>query len=328
MARADRIKLIGEIEALRKSRVVCIVTGDRPQLDTRIAMDIVPLMARHLRGVGKQERIDLFLYTAGGDVMAGFRLVNLIREYCSHFAVLIPFRCQSTGTLISLGADEIVMLPEGQLSPVDPSINGPYNPLIPGVPVGPGIPLQTLPVSVEEVMSYIRLASEVGLKGEESIVPVFERLTQDVRPLALGQVFRARTQIRMLSRKLLQLHMSQEDVAIDSIVETLTEKLYSHDYLIARKEAKAIGLKVAEPVTDLELKLSQLYDLYETDLELRHPFNPMALLARTQPAHIAVDRAYLETVGRCDVYRTEQTLQQHPQGVQAIPIFEGWKDVQ
>ena len=303
-------------------------------METRIAQDIVPLVARHLRGIGRQERIDLVLYTLGGDVMAGFRVVHLIREYCTaEFNVVVPFRCQSTGTLIALGADKIIMLPEGQLSPVDPSINGPYNPMIPGMPIQPGAPLPALPVSVEEVVSYISLAKEVsGLQGEESLSRVFERLTADVRPLALGQVYRARTQIRMLSRKLLQTHMDSENPAIDSIVETLTEKLYSHDYLISRREARTIGLKVEDASAEVEAAVGTLYDEYEKDLQLREAFNPMGQLAAAaatpgQPPQVRVqlDRALVESTGRSDVFRTELTLQPHPQGLQTIPHFEGWK---
>jgi len=328
MPRTKRVEILKEIEKLRGSRVISVVTGDRPGLDTRIAMEVIPIIAKQLRAIGQHERIDLYLYTAGGDVMAGFRLVSLLREYCERFAVLVPFRCQSTGTLITLGADEIVMPPEGQLSPVDPSINGPYNPQIPGLPVGPGIGHQTLPVSVEEVVSYIRLAQEEGgVKGEEAMVKVFERLTHDVRPLALGQVYRARTQIRMLSRKLLQMHMNADDPAIDAIVETLTEKLYSHDYLITRREAKAIGLKVTEPDNALEVKMAELYQEYENDLSLRDPFNPMVLLQGRDHATLKAERAVIETADRCSVYLTEQVLQQHQQGLQAIPQHEGWKTI-
>jgi hypothetical protein len=269
--------------------------------------------------------------------MTGFRVVHLIREYCtSQFTVIVPFRCQSTGTLIALGADKIVMLPEGQLSPVDPSISGPYNPMIPGIPIQPGAPLPALPVSVEEVVSYISLAKEVGgLQGEESLSKVFERLTTDVRPLALGQVYRARTQIRMLSRKLLQTHMDSENPAIDTIVETLTEKLYSHDYLISRREAKTIGLKIEDADSDLEVAVGALYDEYEKDLELRESYNPIAIVAASQaaapgqatpqPVRVELDRAILESTGRSDVFRTELSLQAVPQGMQTIPHFEGWK---
>ena len=309
VSRSTRVDRIKALEEKRKSRVLAVVMGERPGLETRIAPDLIPLAAKHLRAIGEVERIDLFLYSGGGDIMAGFRLVSLIREYCKHFAVIVPFRCQSTATLITLGADEIVMLPEGQLSPVDPSTSGPYNPMIPGAQFQPGGPLPVLPVSVEDVVSYVSLAKEVaGIQGESGLVSVFEKLTSDVRPLALGQVYRARTQIRMLTRKLLQAHMSNEDPMVDAIVATLTEKLYSHDYIISRREAQSIGLKVAEPDRDLEADIVQLYEGYSSDLQLLEPFSPVAELKGRPQVALTLDRAYVETVERLDSYRTEKTL--------------------
>lgn len=329
MNRQQRVALLRDIENARNSRVVAVIMGDRPALETRIAPDLVPLVARHLRTNGKVDRIDLLLYSTGGDVMTGYRLVGLIREYCRHFSVLVPFRCQSTATLVTLGADEIVMLQEGQLSPVDPSIQGPYNPPIPGVTFQPGMPLPVLPVSVEEVVSYFRMAKEVGeLKSEAALTAVFERLTSDVRPLALGQVYRARTQIRMLSRKLLQSHMGAEDTTIDAIVETLTEKLYSHDYLISRHEAKALGLKVKNPEPALEESMVRVYEMYATDLELGRPYNPIAVLQGQTQRTFIVDRAYVESTEQLDAFQTERTLARTPDGRIADQIIrEGWSQI-
>jgi Periplasmic serine proteases (ClpP class) len=167
MPRPDRIALIERIEKARGSRVISVFLGDRPGAETRIAPDLLPRVARYLREIGKVPSIDIFLYSTGGEIMSGYRVVSLVREYCKKFSVLVPSRCQSTATLLALGANEIVMLPEGQLSPVDPSINGPFNPMIPGAPLQPGKPLPLLPVSVEEVVSYVKLAQEVaGLKSE------------------------------------------------------------------------------------------------------------------------------------------------------------------
>ena len=126
--------------------------------------------------------------------------------------------------------------------------------------------------------------------------------------------------------------MDPENPAIDSIVETLTEKLYSHDYLISRREARTIGLKVEDASAEVEAAVGTLYDEYEKDLQLREAFNPMGQLAAAaatpgQPPQVRVqlDRALVESTGRSDVFRTELTLQPHPQGLQTIPHFEGWK---
>src|SRR2546427_1724997 len=204
MARPERLNIIGEIEQLRGSRVISFLTGTRaPNHGTIIAADAPPLLYRHLERLGQVDQIDLFPSSQGGHTLSGFRIPALIREYCKRFCVLVPYRAHSAATLIALGADEIVMTPLAELSPVDPSTNGPFNPPVPVSPA-PGELPPTFPVSVEDAVGYLNLArEEAGVRDDASMRAVFEKLATDVRPLALGQVFRARSQIRMLIRKLL-----------------------------------------------------------------------------------------------------------------------------
>ena len=96
----------------------------------------------------------------------------------------------------------------GQLGPVDPSVTMPFN------PPAPGIPGQVLPISVEEVYSYIDFCKNkkfLGLKSEKAKRDVLRQLTEKVHPLALGSVYRAIEQIQMISRKLLGFHMSLDE---------------------------------------------------------------------------------------------------------------------
>ena len=66
------------------------------------------------------------------------------------------------------------------------------------------------PISVEDVSSYFRLAKGedegINLTKEENILEIFKLLTNQVSPLALGNVTRAHSQIRMIAEKLLALH--------------------------------------------------------------------------------------------------------------------------
>jgi ClpP class serine protease len=73
------------------------------------------------------QQAQLYLYTRGGNTLAAWTLVNLIRNFCKDFEVIVPFNCHSAGTLISLGANRIVMTKQATLGPIDPSVNGPLN---------------------------------------------------------------------------------------------------------------------------------------------------------------------------------------------------------
>ncbi|NLJ99803.1 MAG: hypothetical protein GX318_01020, partial [Clostridia bacterium] len=249
MKRETRLALINRMQEIRGSNVITYITGDRENVSTRIAPDIIRVFFRHLEAMGQSERIDLFLYTRGGDVLTPWRLVNLIREYTDHFSILVPFRAYSAGTLIALGANEIVMGKMGELGPIDPSVANSFNPQDPNNPVA------KIPVSVEDVSSYITLAMEIGqLKGQEQLVSVFSHLVNKVHPLALGNVQRNYALIRSIARKLLRLHMSAENEdLIKDIIDNLTEKLYAHNHMISRREARHdIKLQAANPSTELE----------------------------------------------------------------------------
>jgi Serine dehydrogenase proteinase len=103
--------------------------------------------------------------------MAGFGIVNLVREFYKKLSVLIPFRAHSAATLIALGADEIVMTRLGQLSPVDLSVTSPLNPSVPGPQNSPNL----VPVSVEDGVGYLDLARKEA-KYEESPFSLLELL--------------------------------------------------------------------------------------------------------------------------------------------------------
>jgi len=330
MAREERFQLISEIERARKSRVISYLTGDRRGLETKIGMDIFPFFYKILSRIGKQNQIDLFLYSPGGQTMAAWGLVNLLREYCTKLSVLVPFKAHSSATLISLGADEIVMSGMGQLSPVDPSITSPFNPTLPTQI--PGAPPQFLPVSVEDVSAYLELASEAGLKSEGHIAEVFRTLSTDVRPLALGSVHRAKQQIKMLSEKLLSFHM-REKAQIDLIVSKLIRELYSHDYLIGRSEAqKQIGLKITSPSAEFEGNLVSLFEQYAEALLLNQPYNADILLGGDTTKTATFDQAFIESTDLTFVYRTKREIKrlrssQQGMTVEAIQernLGEGW----
>ncbi len=329
-----RRHLINQIQEARGSKVICYVTGDRQHLETRIAHDCHSIIFNHLRQMDETEKIDLFLYTQGGISVAGWGLVHLIREFCKEFSVLVPFKALSCGTLICLGANKIVMGRLGQLGPIDPSTQNPFNPPIPGLPIAPQ---NTLPMNVEDVVSFIDLAKrEIGLKGDSGLSVALEALSRmsPTAPLALGAAHRVRPQIIMLATELLKTHMGKKDKGIKRIVSVLAKKLGSHDYLIGRREAKEIGLKVEDASANVETLMWELYSEYEGLMELTMPYSAEAFLGRQQVATGTFIRAAIESEIMTNVFRTIKQITrvtiQPPAvpvptpGHQEIVIDEGW----
>ncbi len=332
----ERQQLIRALEQKRGSRIICYLTGDRdPQLETKIGMDVFPFFYDLCSRLKKPKKVDVFLYSTGGATMAAWGLVNLLREFFDGFSVLIPFKALSSATLFSLGADEIVMTRAGQLSPVDPTITSPFNPTL---SVGANSAPQFLPVSVEDVIGFLDLVKkEAGIQSEPYLTEVAKLLASDVRPLALGSVYRAKEQIRMLARKLLEFHMDREaeKAKIDAIIAALTRELYSHDYVITRKEAKGLlGLKIANASDDLEETMMSLFHRYADDLELRNTYSPEAILGNQSTKVTILDRAFIESSDNSFVFRTKREVKRTQLKKDGIPIEvfqeralqEGWTD--
>jgi hypothetical protein len=290
----ERRGLIQQIERAEQGHIIAYITGDRRGLETKIAGDVFPIFYEHLKEVGHVPKLILFLYTVGGDSLAGLGIVNLLREFCDDLEVIVPFKALSCGTLISLGANRILMTRGGQLSPIDPSLASPYNPSAPG-PMQPGA-VQLLPVSVEDVMGYLKLAKEeVGIKSDEGLTKVIALLTEKVHPMALGAVYRSREQISLLATKLLSTHET-DTAKIERIVRVLTKELPSHQYLISRKEARDLGLKVQDPPQALEGPIMNLYEEYENWFHLQEPYSPEAILETSAVATINLDRGVVESL--------------------------------
>ncbi|MCG9967751.1 hypothetical protein L9W92_06750 [Pelotomaculum terephthalicicum JT] len=281
MARQQRIELIKNIAELRDAAVICYITGDRENINTRIAPDVTEVFYRHLEMLNKNDQrtgsqIDLFLYTRGGDVLTPWRLVHLIREYTNRFNIIVPFRCYSAGTLLCLGADEIVMGKMGELGPIDPSVVNAFN------PQDPNNPTARIPVNIEDVYSYLALAGEkAGVCSNDQQVKAFTLLAERIHPLALGNVHRNYLLIRSLAKKLLAMHQQPlREGMSEHIIDNLTEKLYAHNHMISRREAsEEITLNITMPDGNLESLLWLLYQDYAEELALSEPFNPAEKLS-------------------------------------------------
>ncbi len=325
-----RLENYKALEENRKSKLLVYVTSDRPNLGTQIASDILSPFTEHLDRIGDVDKITLYLYTRGGNTLAAWTLVNLIRNFCKDFEVIVPFNCHSAGTLISLGANRIVMTKQATLGPIDPSVNGPLNPSVPGT----NSPNAKVPVSVEFVDAYLQLAkTELKITDQESLAKILIDLSKHIHPLTLGQVYKSKSQIQMLAEKLLE-HQDISKENKKSIIKFLCSESGSHDYTIHRKEARILGLEIEKPDMDLYCLIKEIYDDIETELELRSPFDPNVQLGNQNQAQYQLRRAIIESPEYgTDVFLSEGTInkQMVQQGnqqqklIQDNRTFEGWR---
>ncbi|MDM2987652.1 serine protease [Citrobacter sp. CK196] len=326
---AQRKALYTQLEEMRGSKVITYVTGDRHPWATQIGSDVFDFFANHLDQIGDTQKISLFIYTNGGDTLAARSIINLLRQFCKELEVIIPAKCHSAGTLMSLGANNIVMTKQATLGPIDPSINGPLNPQVQINGQGP----QPWSVSVEEIKGYIAVArEEFGIEDGVGLAQILQSLSDKVHPLVLGRVYRAKSQIQMLARKLLVNQIPDEATA-ESIISFLCSESGSHDYTINRVEALELGLKVEKPSENLYLLIKQIYDDIKAELQLGQPFDAEAILGAGNSLDYQAVRCLVEAPNTGSYqFRTEMRLTragQIPGGPQNLInnaiLNEGWR---
>jgi hypothetical protein len=337
-----RLENYSNLEKSRNSKLLVYITGDRQGMETQIATDQLDYFSEHLDKIGKTNKISLLLYTRGGDTMAAYSLVNLIRQFCVEFEIIIPSKARSSGTIISLGADNIIMTKQATLGPIDPSLNGPLNPQNPFFPENPQA---RMPVSVESIQGFFDLAkNELKLNDEANLKDVLLSLSEKVHPLVLGNVYRTRTQIQMVARKLLQKQLGAESgEKIDKIIAFLCSDSGSHDYAIYRNEARdELGLAIEKPDDELYNLIKLIFEDIKQELQLVEPFNLDLILGTQNDASYKCRRVLIESIdGGTDVYLTQgilkktiQTINQHPfpplnrSTIENQLQFEGWKHEQ
>ena len=224
--------LIKEIEKLRKSKL--IVFWCESSINYPCAYKIYKIFRRlpHI------ENLDLLIESGGGDINATAKINKIIRSYCDHFNIIVPFFAKSAATLLALGADNLLMCKAGELGPVDPIVQDPATNLF--------VPAH----SIEDALEFIS-------NTEDPLIKV--SLADKLNPLLMGAYIDAQKQgIQYLEEILAD--NPKKKIAI----ETFTTKFRSHGYPIDREQAReTLGVeRVIFPDDVLEEKLCDLHEFY------------------------------------------------------------------
>ena len=324
----ERKKIYEAIEKSRHSKVIAYATGNRLGMELSISTDAVDIIGEHLDKIGNPKKISLMLYTLGGNTLAAWNIINLLREFCKELEIIIPNKCRSAGTLMCLGADNIIMTIQATLGPIDPSLASPLGPIIPNTN-----PPKKMPVSVESVKGYFDLLkNEVGVTEPNALGEAYKKLTDTINPLVLGDIYRSKCQIKMLARKLMSMH-KLDDLYAEKIVSFLCSDSGSHDYTINRTEAKSLGLRISSPSQKMYENLKTWYNNIIQEMHIKEALNPEKELNGLSKADFSYVRGVIESIDMTHAFVTEGSynVTTSPNSLQrqlnTIITYEGWKEL-
>jgi len=219
----------------------------------------------------------LFLATYGGDPSAGYRIARGLRHHYDHLTIVIPTYCKSAGTLMAIGADELVIADKGELGPLDMQLKKPDElfDMSSGLDITQAMAflrsqsteiLKSALVDLNVQLSVTtKTAAEIATKLTTGLIaPIYAQID----PYKIGESQRAVSIAFSYGKRL---NDKVKNLKTDDCLRSLMLDYPSHGFVIDRKEASTIFNKVRAP-SEAELKaVESLYGLCH-DPDMTRPF--------------------------------------------------------
>jgi len=266
----ERIGIYESIEEYRKRPLIVYATSPREGVAAILASDAVRYLIDQVDQIKDSKSVDVLIHSSGGDALAAWKLMSILRERFKNVAVLVPFMAFSAATIFALGADEIVMHPHASLGPIDPQIQ-----------------VKDRSFSYEDVGAFLRfLEEEGGFTEQTHLSTLVERIFAAVDPLVIGAAKRASELSSSVGERLLRMHMSDSAGrdAARQIAENLNKSFFAHGDAVSRTRARELQLKIAKDDKELEALMWQAYLGLESYMLLKEPFHPMLYFLRDEAA--------------------------------------------
>jgi hypothetical protein len=200
----------------------------------------------------RRKNVLLLLTTRGGSPDAAFRMARCLQSYYEKFIIYIYGMCKSAGTLIAVGADEIILSDFGEFGPLDVQL-GKKDELfenISGLNITQA--LNSLNTRTLDFFRNTLIDLRQGSKGQISTklaaeiasnlaIGAYEKIYSQVDPGQLGSMERAINIAIDYGKRL-----KSSNVKTDTI-DRLVSSYPSHSFVIDIKEAKTLFKEVRKP---------------------------------------------------------------------------------
>lgn len=216
------------------------------------------------------ETLDVVLQTPGGDIDAAFLITKVLRNKAKQVNIFVPLYAKSAGTLICLGADQILMTDLSELGPLDTQIfeqqdggQSGYTSALNGFKALEQVQLhtiETLDIATKLILSrsQMKISEAIHLASEFS-GHTSGTLYTKLNPHKIGEYARALEIGEQYGIMLLTRYRKWNKEKAELIVKTLVKQYPSHGFIIDFEELTSLGL----PATKIDDKL------IDTMIELR-----------------------------------------------------------
>ncbi len=222
-------------------------------------------------GRSKRDNVLLVLITNGGDADTAYRVARCLQRAYEGFYALVPGWCKSAGTLVVMGADEIIMTEHGQLGPLDVQLNKPDE-----------LFESTSGLDTIQAMNFLksrafsqfedtfldlkykygnRLSTKTATEIATNLTTgLFQPVYQQIEPNRLGEIARAMSIAQEYGLRLDKVSNNLRETREHSALQKLVNGYPSHRFVIDREEAQELFKRVREPTDDEQAFVDSLED--------------------------------------------------------------------
>ncbi|WP_444914659.1 hypothetical protein [Microbulbifer sp. TRSA007] len=209
----------------------------------------------HLRDYKSSTATKAYLIplTVGGDPDAGYRIARAIGHlYPDDVRALIPDVCKSAGTLMCIGANELVICDKGELGPLDIQLSKKDEifELASGLDISQAIAaIQSASmVTFRHLLFELKLEGGLGTKLAAELASnltsgLFAPIAAQIDPIRLGEHQRAMNIADAYGQRLNRKFSNTTDEQIRQLLSAYP----THGFVIDRKEAAELFSRVREP---------------------------------------------------------------------------------
>ncbi|MDQ3660988.1 MAG: serine dehydrogenase [Actinomycetota bacterium] len=228
--RYARQELIRQYEGLHDCRFVVMIDVIFPQS--------VTYFEELIYGADPAQDLHLLLDSPGGDGETAIRLVRAAQARCRELTVVVPNQAKSAGTILLMGAHQILMGPTSDLGPVDPQFPHPDR---------PGL------YAAKDLIAAVDHAEEAVAANPDSY-PLHASLLADVTGVMVQQARSALESTTDLVREALLSNPDRTEEEADRLAQTVKEPLIDlprdHGAVFGATDASKVGLPITEADPD------------------------------------------------------------------------------
>jgi hypothetical protein len=210
----------------------------------------------------RRPNVLLLLCTFGGSPDAAYRIARCLQQQYERFTVLVGGYCKSAGTLMVLGADDVVLMRHAELGPLDVQLLKQDEP---GERSSGLTPLQAFlsldaQTQVSFQQTFLSLKEELQLTTKTAadcavklVTDLYRGIYSQVDPMRLGEMQRAQQVALFYGNRL----MSAKNFRDDGLLQNLVSTYPAHSFVIDAQEARELFKKRVRDPSPQEIALTQ-----------------------------------------------------------------------